>query len=90
MNRKWYHLIFVAVVAAVVLVLSKAPPVKTPRLPQDADHARRKEYDRCPSCHGADSAKPMPDEGSHAHFVQGGGLRGDYVKCYLCHRPKET
>jgi hypothetical protein len=89
MNRKWYHLLFVAVVAAVLLTLWKAPPVTTPRLPKDADHAQRREYARCPSCHGPDSAKPMPREGSHAHFVSGGELRGDYVKCYLCHRTKD-
>ena len=87
MNKKWYHLLFVGIVCAVVLVLWKAPPVSTPRLPADADHADRRDYPRCPGCHGPGSEKPMPREGSHAHYVQDAGLRGDYVKCYLCHRP---
>ncbi|MBI5015134.1 MAG: hypothetical protein HZB55_06530 [Deltaproteobacteria bacterium] len=90
MNRTWYHVLFVAVVAAVILVLWKAPPVTTPRLPRDADHADRRQYERCPSCHGAGSEKPMPKGGTHAHFVEGGGVRGDYVKCYLCHRTRDN
>ncbi|GAB4272293.1 MAG: hypothetical protein Kow0092_27310 [Deferrisomatales bacterium] len=87
--KKWYHLAFLAVCAAVVLVLLRAPEVTTPRLPVDADHADRKDYPRCPTCHGADGERPMPDTGDHRHVDEQGTLRADYAKCYFCHKPRE-
>ena len=88
--KKWrYHVLFVAVCLGVFLVLRAAPPVKTPRLPADAAHEHRKDYPRCPSCHGPDSSAPMPGTGSHTHLSPDGSLRGNYQKCYFCHKPSE-
>jgi hypothetical protein len=84
MKRWWYHLMFVAVCAAVLAFLLRAPEVTTPRIPSDADHRDRKDYARCPGCHGLGSAAPMPRD-----HVTDGELRQDHVKCYFCHKLKE-
>jgi hypothetical protein len=81
--KKWYHVAFLALCAAVLLILWAAPPEKTSRLPADADHADRKDYARCPSCHGPESASPMPPD----HVNEERLLRADHVKCYMCHKP---
>ena len=84
--KKWYHLAFILVCATVVVVLLNAPEVTTPRLPDDANHADRKDYPRCPSCHGANAEEvPMPED----HFGSDGALRPDHLKCYFCHKPQE-
>ncbi|MBI5440127.1 MAG: hypothetical protein HY900_02830 [Deltaproteobacteria bacterium] len=81
--RKWYHLLFLAICAAVFLILWAAPPEKTARLPRDADHATPREFSRCPSCHlPGRTAEPMPDD----HFTPGPVLRADHAKCYMCHK----
>lgn len=83
--KKWhYHLIFVAVCLAVFLVLLRAPPVKTARLPADATHRDQRDYPRCPGCHGLDSKAPMPSD----HFGPGAALRANHAKCYFCHKPQ--
>ena len=83
--KKWpYHLLFIAVCLAVFFVLRGAPPVKTPRLPADANHRDRKDFPRCPGCHGTGSAAPMPGD----HLSSAGALRGDHAKCYFCHKPQ--
>lgn len=87
--KKWYNLAFLAICAVVLIVLFRAPPVSTPRLPDDAVHADRKDYPRCPTCHGPDAAVPMPREGDHRHITADGTLRPDYAKCYFCHKPQE-
>jgi hypothetical protein len=81
--KKWYHLLFLAVCAAVFLVLWAAPPEKTARLPRDDVHATPKEYAGCPSCHMPGSQAPMPGD----HYAPGPVLRGDHAKCYMCHKP---
>jgi len=85
MNKKWLHVLFVAVCATVLVVLLRAPDIKTPRLPTDADHADSKAFAACPPCHGADSDVPMPDD----HVSGGEGLRADHAKCYFCHKPRK-
>lgn len=87
MKNKWYHIAFVVVVATVFAVLKFAPPVKTPRLPATPEHADRKDYGRCPSCHGPEAPSPMPASGDRNHFDPAGALRADHVKCYFCHKP---
>lgn len=87
--KKWYNLAFLAICAIVLVVLLRAPPVSTPRLPQDDTHADRKDYPRCPTCHGPDSSVPMPHAGEHTHITEAGVLRPDYAKCYFCHKPQE-
>ena len=83
--RKWYHVGFVLICAAVLAILLNAPEVTTPLLPRDTDHSKRKEYERCPACHGPDSDAPM----SADHFGEAGEPRLDHKKCYLCHRVQE-
>jgi hypothetical protein len=90
MKKKWYHLIFVVVVGSVFLVLWRAPAVKTPRLPETPDHADRKQFERCPACHGPGSEKPMPNKGDRTHYDATGTLRADHLKCYFCHKPKSS
>jgi len=87
--KKWYHLIFLALLALVLVVLLNAPDVSTPRLPADATHATPREYAACPQCHGPDSNVPMPQSGDKVHIVPGGGIRPEFVKCYMCHKPQE-
>jgi hypothetical protein len=87
--KKWYHLAFLAVSALVLVVLLNAPKVTTPRLPADPTHATPREYARCPECHGPDSEQPMPLAGDKPHVVPGGGIRPEFVKCYMCHKPRE-
>ncbi len=83
--KKWYNLAFLAVCLAVFLVLWAAPPEKTARLPADANHENRREYARCPACHGPGSKAPMPAD----HYVQAGIPRADHLKCYMCHKPSK-
>ncbi len=83
MNKNWFHVLFVAVCATVLVVLLRAPDIQTPRLPADADHADSKAFAACPACHGAGSDAPMPDD----HLAGGEGLRADHAKCYFCHKP---
>ncbi len=85
MSRTFLHFLFLALCAVILIVLLKAPPVSTPRLPPDRTHADREEYARCPSCHGADADHAMPED----HFGPDGGPRADHVKCYFCHKPTE-
>ena len=85
MGKRWIHVLFVAVCAAVLIVLLRAPEITTPRLPADTDHADRKAYTNCPSCHGADSANPMTAD----HGTESTELRPDHVKCYFCHKPRD-
>lgn len=84
--KKWYHFLFVAVCLAVLLFLLRAPEVTTPRLPRDANHEDRKQYERCPACHEAGSDVPMPDD----HLAEDGVLRPDHAKCYFCHKPEDS
>jgi len=83
--KKWYHLLFVVLCAGVLVVLLNAPEVTTARLPGDATHADRKDYPRCPQCHGKDSESPMPE----THFLTSGDLAPNHLKCYFCHKPQE-
>ncbi len=85
MSRTFLHFLFLALCAVVLIVLLKAPPVSTPRLPPDQNHAQPKEYSRCPSCHGADADTAMPED----HFGTDAKPRTDHVKCYFCHKPAE-
>jgi len=86
MNKKWFHLLFVLVIAAVLWFLYRAPQETTARVPSDADHADLKNFARCPSCHGPGSEKPMPTAGDKIHILPDGSLRGDFQKCYMCHK----
>lgn len=90
MKNKWYHLAFIAILVTVFAVLKLAPPVKTPRLPETPDHADRKQFEKCPQCHGPGSEKPMPAKGDRNHYDAAGALRADHLKCYFCHKPKNT
>ncbi|MDF1553188.1 MAG: hypothetical protein P1P84_09010 [Deferrisomatales bacterium] len=83
--KKWYHLLFVAICAAVLLVLFSAPEVTTPRLPADATHADRKGYPACPGCHGSDAERAMPED----HLLSTGSVAPNHLKCYFCHKPQE-
>lgn len=82
--KKWYHLAFVGICAAVLVVLLRAPDVTTSRLPGDATHEDRRNYQRCPSCHGPGSEVPVPED----HLGAGEAIRPDHVKCYFCHKPQ--
>ena len=83
--KKWmYHAVFAVICLGVLAFLLRAPEVTTPRIPKDADHSDRKNYERCPTCHGAGSASPMPAD----HSDQG-QIRPDRVKCYFCHKPRD-
>ena len=83
--KKWYHLLFVTVCAVVLLVLLNAPEVTTPRLPADSTHADRKDYPRCPECHGNNVDSAMP--GSHLNST--GNVAPNHVKCYFCHKSQK-
>lgn len=83
--KMWYHLAFVAICTAVLLFLLNAPEVSTPRLPGDTIHQDRKDYPRCPSCHGPDTESAMPKD----HFGAQDKIRSDHLKCYFCHKPQE-
>ena len=83
--KKWYHLLFVTVCAVVLLVLLNAPEVTTPRLPADATHADRKDYPRCPGCHGSDADSAMPED----HLNSAGSAAPNHLKCYFCHKPQQ-
>ncbi len=83
--KKWMHVGFVGLCAAVLLVLWNAPEVSTPRLPRDDTHRDRKAYAGCPSCHGRGAGVAMTE----SHFGADGGLRPDHQKCYFCHKPDD-
>jgi hypothetical protein len=83
--KKWYHLLFAAVCAAVLLVLLNAPEVTTPRLPADATHADRNDYPSCPGCHGSDADSAMPED----HLTAADSVAASHLKCYFCHKPLE-
>ena len=84
--KKWYNIAFVAVCAVVLVVLLKAPPVKTARTPLDETHKTPKVYEGCPTCHvpGGKGPEMIAD-----HYTKSGELRPDHVKCYMCHKPAE-
>lgn len=86
MSKKWYHLIFVGIVVAVVLVLYLAPEETTPKVPWNADHADLKNYARCAECHLQDVERPLPRQGDKIHVLPDGTLRGEFQKCYMCHK----
>lgn len=86
MGRKLYHLIFLVAVGGVFAVLYLAPEVSTPRLPSNPDHAEVKKFEACPGCHGAGSERPMPSDGEKVHVLKDGTLRGEFRKCYMCHK----
>ena len=83
--KKWYHLLFVAICAGVLLVLLNAPEVTTPRLPANDTHADRKDYPSCPACHGMDADNAMPED----HYNSVGEVVQNHLKCYFCHKPQE-
>jgi hypothetical protein len=82
--KMWYHAAFVVICVGVVALLLAAPKVTTPLLPRNAEHENRKDFARCPTCHGSESDAPMPAD----HVFEGGEPRPDRVKCYFCHRVK--
>jgi hypothetical protein len=87
MSKKWiYNAIFIVVGVVILAVLLKAPPVSTKRTPDDAVHAKRKEYAACPPCHLAGGEGPTV---SADHLTIQGTLKGDHVKCYMCHLEPE-
>lgn len=85
MKKYWYHLIFAAACLAVLAFLLRAPKATTPSIPNDADHRERREYTRCPTCHGRGSTSPMPED-----HLSNEKLRSDHVKCYFCHKTRES
>ena len=84
--KKWHHLVFAGVCATVLVVLLRAPDVTTSRLPKDTTHEDRRNYERCPACHGPGTDVPVPED----HVAAGGGIRPDHVKCYFCHKPQDS
>jgi hypothetical protein len=85
-----YYLVYssfaVMVLGLAVVTFWPSSQKQTPMLPRDADHADLKNYQRCPSCHGPSSERPMPVAGDKTHVALDGRLRVDFQKCYLCHR----
>ena len=82
--KKISTLIFIAVCAVILIVLLKAPPVKTPRTPDDSTHADPKKFERCPSCHLPGGEGPRVRE----DHLKDGQLLPSHAKCYMCHKPK--
>ncbi len=83
MNRTFYHVLFLALCAAVLVVLLRAPEVRTPRIPSDEIHAEPKQYKRCGRCHTDGEGPAMPPD----HRTAPGEVRIDHLKCYFCHKP---
>lgn len=84
MKRYLWTVGFVVVCATVLVVLLKAPPVKTARIPDTPDHKEYKQYERCPACHLPGGKGP---EAAKDH-IKNGNLLPDHVKCYMCHKQK--
>lgn len=84
MTKKYATLIFLAICATVLVVLLKAPPVKTPRTPDDATHVNPKVFEGCPTCHLPGGKGPEV----RADHMKEGKLLLSHTKCYMCHKPK--
>ncbi len=84
MSKFWKHGLFIIVGGAVLITLLNAPEMTTPRTPDNETHVNPKIYDGCPTCHmpGGEGPEVIAD-----HINKEGKLRGDHVKCYMCHKP---
>jgi len=75
-----YNLIFLAVCAAILIFLLKAPPETTAHLPRDQDHLRfaamkKKEAEKfCGQCHNPDGVAPLPEDHPPKY------------RCLFCHK----
>ncbi|NQS71820.1 MAG: hypothetical protein HQQ73_06655 [Desulfobulbaceae bacterium] len=74
------NLLFVLVCGTVLFFLWQAPPVSTPPLPKNAEHApffdqpRKEAEKQCAACHGPEMENPLPDDHPPPH------------RCLFCHR----
>jgi len=65
-KRTLFNLLFLAVCAAILIFLLKAPPESTARLPKDEIHLRfhpmdKKEAEKhCAACHASEGQAPLP------------------------------
>ena len=80
-KRIWLiNLVFILVCGGIFLFLWQAPPVATPPLPKDAEHApffdlpRKEAEKQCAACHGPGMTNPLPE--SHP----------PPPRCLFCHR----
>ena len=80
-KRLWLlNLAFFAVCCGILCFLLLAPPVRTPKMPQDKDHIpframpRKAAEKQCAACHGPDTAKPLPETHPPPY------------RCLFCHR----
>jgi len=64
----WYNIVFVAICAAILIFLLKAPGETTAKLPRDEIHEKfyplgKKAAEKfCPDCHGDDRQVPFPKD----------------------------
>ncbi len=63
----WYNIVFVAICAAILIFLLKAPEETTAKLPRDEIHEKfypmgKKQAEKfCPECHRDDGPVPFPE-----------------------------
>lgn len=83
-KKRWairaLNLVFVLVCTGLFLFLWQAPPVATPPLPKDEEHApffplpKKEAEKQCASCHGPGMSNPLPEKHPPPH------------RCLFCHR----
>ncbi len=75
-----YTVFFIGVCAIILIVLMKAPPETTKKLPYDEIHQKfypmgKKEAEKfCPSCHDQDKIAPLPKDHPPKY------------RCLFCHK----
>lgn len=81
MLPRWgIHLLFLLVCGGLLFFLWQAPPVATPPLPRDEEHApffnqpKKQAEKRCASCHGPEMEQALPADHPPPH------------RCLFCHR----